>query len=387
MDRGPHRLRRGQEARRGRPGGPGDAARWPARRHRPRRGPDDRPARRPRRAAGRRPHRRPVGQHGQGRGPRLRPRRAHRRAPGCRAGAGRGGRATAGPRAPALPAGRGDDARRRPDGHRGRCARGGLAHLRAARRPDPRRRHRGAAGGPADRRLGPRRRAAHRQGRAHLAPPPDRGPHLRPRQAGHRAPRGALAPAGPPLGGQRGVGDRPLGLRGQRHPRLRPRRWHGPDARRRGLGPGRGTGPRDRGPDRRAVRRRVDGHLHPGGAPGGQRALGHHAAGPGRRAFLRCRRPRGHHPEPGRGGLRLVPRPGPGGDGAPGHAHARVVRPTTSTRETCAWTSAPSRSGRPSSRRPLSSRWSPTGNTCRGSGPALRRCPRDRIWSRESGPA
>ena len=71
--------------------------------------------------------------------------------------------------------------------------------LRPARRPHPRRRHRRAARGPADRGLGPPRRDADRQGRAHLAAAPDRGPHLRPRQAGHRAARGALAPAGPPL--------------------------------------------------------------------------------------------------------------------------------------------------------------------------------------------
>ena len=72
---------------------------------------------------------------------------------------------------------------------RGRCPRRRLPDLRPALRPQPRRRHGRPARGPAHRRRRRARRPAHGQGRAHLAPAPDRGPHLRARQAGHRAAR------------------------------------------------------------------------------------------------------------------------------------------------------------------------------------------------------
>ena len=111
------------------------------------------------------------------------------------------------------------------------------------------------ARGPAHRRRRLPRRAAVRQGRPHLAPAPDRGPHLRARQARHRAARRALPPPRPARRRQRGVGDRALRLGGQRHPGHRPRRRHRPDARRGRLGRRRGAGPRHDRADRGALRR------------------------------------------------------------------------------------------------------------------------------------
>ena len=176
---------------RGRPAGRhparGRRACSPTRHRRPAR----RAARRPRRAARRRPDGRPVGQHRARRRPRLRPRRPHRR-PGRRrprAGRGRGRGLLPGrvrllfqPAEEVMPGGalhlivRRRARRRRP-------------HLRPALRPQPRRGQHRPARGPAHRRCRRADGQAHRQGRPHLAPAPDRGPHLRPRQGHHRAAR------------------------------------------------------------------------------------------------------------------------------------------------------------------------------------------------------
>ncbi len=61
--------------------------------------------------------------------------------------------------------------------------------------------------------------AAHRARRPHLASPPHRGPHLRARQAGRRAPRHPVPPARPPCRGERRLGRGPGRLRPQRDPR------------------------------------------------------------------------------------------------------------------------------------------------------------------------
>ena len=64
-----------------------------------------------------------------------------------------------------------------------------------------------------------------------------------------------------------------------------------------------------------------------------------------------------------------------------GSARARrAARPTTSTREICAWTSEPSRSAPPCSRLRRSRRWSPTHNTCRDRRTSRRSSLPARIW-------
>ena len=152
-----------------------------------------------------------VGQHPPGRRPRLRARRAHRRPGRRRARARRGPpagelpgrvRLLFQPAEEVMPGGALDliEPRRPRRGRAGSSActatpasTSGRSACARARSPAP----------PTDR--GP----AHRQGRPHLAPAPDRGPHLRPRQAGHRAARRALAPPRPPRGRQRGLGHGP----------------------------------------------------------------------------------------------------------------------------------------------------------------------------------
>ena len=64
-------------------------------------------------------------------------------------------------------------------------------------RPEPRHRRGRPARRAADGGLRPGHRLAPRQGRAHVASPADRGPHLRPRQGRHRRAGRALAPARP----------------------------------------------------------------------------------------------------------------------------------------------------------------------------------------------
>ena len=90
----------------------------------------------------------------------------------------------------------------------------------------------------------PARGPAHRQRRPHLAPAPHRGPHLRPRQADHRAAGRAVAPPRPAGRRQRGVGHGPRGRRPQRDPGRRRRRRHRAHARRRGLVARRAAGAR-----------------------------------------------------------------------------------------------------------------------------------------------
>ena len=101
-----------------------------------------------------------------------------------------------------------------------------------------------------------------RQRRAHLAPAPDRGPHLRARQAGHRAARRAVPPARPPRRASAWSGgwSRPARATNVIPATGRVGR-HRPDARRGRLGRRRGARPRADRPDRRAVRRRRGGHL------------------------------------------------------------------------------------------------------------------------------
>ena len=77
-----------------------------------------------------------------------------------------------------------------------------------------------------------------------------------------------------------------------------------------------------RDPDRLAVRRDRRGHLPARRPAGGQRLGEHPGPGRGRRACPGRARPRVHPAEPGRRGLRLVPRRGPRRDGATGHPFA-----------------------------------------------------------------
>ena len=195
--------------------------------------------------------------------------------------------------------------------------------LRPARRPGARRRHGRPARGPAHRCRRPPRRAAHRQGRPHLAAAPDRGPHLRARQAGHRAARRALAPARPPRRGQRGVGDRPGRLGRQRHPGHRPRRRHRADARRGRVGRRRGAGhatPSSRSSSPTASAPTI---TYVRGVPP---VVNEHRStallGRAVETVLGRGRPRRHHAEPRRRGLRVVRRQRARRDGPAGHAHA-----------------------------------------------------------------
>ena len=213
---------------------------------------------------GRRPHRRPVGQHRRGCRARVRPRRAHLRPARRRPGARRRRRPAARPGPAGLPAGRGDHARRRADGDRGRRPRGRLPDLRAARRPRP---STSAPSGCA---------------RARSPVPPTTSTCCSRGKGGHTSrphltedltfalgklvtelPGRAVPPPRPARRRQRGLGHRPRRLGGQRHPGHRPRRRHRADARRRRLGRGRGAGPRHRRADRGAVRRARRGHLRP----------------------------------------------------------------------------------------------------------------------------
>ena len=190
----------------------------------------------------------PWAQHGRRRRPRLRPRRAHRRAARRRARAGRGAagapvpgrvRLLFQPAEEVMPGGalemhrRGRARRRRP-------------RLRAALRPVARRR--AGSGCASDRSPAPPTHidgAAVGTRRPHLAAPPDPGPHLRPRPPGHRAAGGAVSRRLDPRAGASMVWGMvragsapnviPVLRRGGRHPA---------DARRRGVGRGRGPGAR-----------------------------------------------------------------------------------------------------------------------------------------------
>ena len=223
----------------------------------------------------------------------------------------------------ALPARRGGHARRRPGGDRRRRARGRHPRLRAPLRPLARRR----AGGPARRTHHRRRRqpqrAAHRARRAHLAPAPDPGPDLRAGDAGHRAALGPEPPPRPPGGRQHGLGRAPGGLGPQRHPGHRRGRRHAAHARPGRLGRRRGAGAWTDRPHRGAVRRGGRRRLHPWRAAGGQRAALDRDPGRRRRGDPGGAGHRLHDPEPGRRGLRVVPRAGPRRHGPAGHPDPR----------------------------------------------------------------
>ena len=162
--------------------------------------PGRRAARRPRRAARRRHHRRALGQPHARRRARLRARRAHRRPGRRRARARRGPRRAAccrgrvrllfqpaeevmpGGALELIEAGALDDVDRIFGLHCDPTLDVGQVGLREG--PIT-----GAADAP--------RRPADGPRRAHLASAPDRGPHLRPRQGGHRAARDPVPPARP----------------------------------------------------------------------------------------------------------------------------------------------------------------------------------------------
>ena len=318
------------------------AAQRAAGRHRLRARSADRAARRPRRPPGRRPHRRPLGQHRPGRRARLRPRRARRGTARRRPGARRGRRPAAGPGAADLPAGRGDHARRRADGDRGRRARRGLPDLRPARRPRP------STSAPSA------------CARARSPAPPTPSTCCSTGKGGHTSrphltedltfalgklvtelPAVLSRRLDPRAGRERGVGDRPVRLGGQRHPRDRSRRRHRPDARRRRLGRRGGAGPRHDRADRGAVRRHADDHLRPRRAAGRQRAPVDRAARQGGRDACSARRPtwppaRASAARTSRGTSRAFPARWAGSARA-----RRAARRTTSTRATCGWTNGP----------------------------------------------
>ena len=131
-----------------------------------------------------------------GRRPRLRPRRPHHGAGRRGARAGRAARARAAAR-PACGCCSSRPRRSCPGGarrviERGR-ARRRRARLRSALRPGRRRRPGRAAAGAAHQRRRPPRGPADRHRRAHLAPAPHRGPHLRAGQGHHRAARAVLS--------------------------------------------------------------------------------------------------------------------------------------------------------------------------------------------------
>ena len=302
-----------------------------------------RAAGRPRRAAGRGPHHRPVGQHRARRGPRLRPRRAHGRA------GGRGPRPrTRCTRAVCLP---------------GRVRLlfqpaeeimpGGALHLIQAGALDdvhqvfglhcdpsldvgqPR-----AARGAAHRRRRLTVRPARRQGRAHESPAPHRGPHLRARQADHRAARDPQPPPRPARRRQPGVGHGPGRCRRQRDPRSGHARRHRAHARRGRVGRRRAHRPHPGGPDRRAVRRLRRGHLPARRAAGRQRRSPPRRSSPGRSSG--CSATTATSPRPRAWAARTSAGTSTGSPARwPGSAPARRVdRPTTSTRATCGSTSA-----------------------------------------------
>ena len=306
---------------------------------------DRRAARRPRRPARARPHRRPVGQHGRRGHPRVRARRAHQlaRRSRDRARAGAPGRTArrAGPAA--LPARRGGHARRRPDADRaGRAGRtwSGSSACTATRALDV---------GQVGLREGPITGAAdhlevtlERLGRAHLAPAPDRGPHLRARQGDHRAAVDPVAPPRPARRRERRLGHGPRGLGPQRHPGDRPA-WAArcgcstPSPGRRPRSWSRCWSSRSSRPTACTPRSTTSAVCRRSSTTWSRSScLGH--------AVERVLGPAGHVPtlqSLGRRGLRLVPRPGAGRDGPPRARARRAGRRTTSTRATCASTTGP----------------------------------------------
>ena len=237
-------------------------------------------------------------------------------------------------------------------------------------RPDHRRRPGRAPRGPDHRCRRPARGPADRQRRPHQPPAPHRGPHLRARQARHRAAGGALAPARPARRRQRrlGHGPRPAraanvipaaGVVGGTVRMLDAVAWsHG------------AAGPRLHRRDRGAVRREGRGRLPPRRPAGGQRRRPRRrcSAGAVERVLGAGGRVR-HDAEPGRRGLRLVPHARPRRHGSARHPRPRAGRRTTSTRATCASTRAPRWSPR-GSWRPSRSTPSPSPDTDSSADPA-----------------
>ena len=199
---------------------------------------------------------------------------------------------------------------------------------------------------PADRRRRRADRAADRPRRPHLPPAPDRGPHLRARQAGHRAPRRAVAPARPARRRQPGLGRGPRRLGEERHPRVRRGRRHPADARRGRLGGRRGPRPRADRPDPRAVRRAGGDHLRARRAAGRQQGrVRPRCSARGVSDVLGKERGRLHRR---RASAARTSRGTSSRSRAPWAASARArpaARPTTCTRATCRSTSGPSAIG------------------------------------------
>ena len=127
--------------------------------------------------------------------------------------------------------------------------------------------------------------------RAHLPAAPDRGPHLRPGQGGHRRAGRPVPPARPTRRGRAGVGQPARRGSPERHPVDRHGQRHAADARRRRLGhdgaPGGGPG-RGR---RRAVRRLGQGRARARASPRWSTTTSRWRSSPARRARSSARTP------------------------------------------------------------------------------------------------